>query len=56
MSLYRFFTKAGMPTLVPSLSEKEIKEATICVKKLQEKVTGRSSSTPIRYNDYSLAG
>ena len=27
MSLYRFFTKAGMPSRVPSLSEKEIENA-----------------------------
>ena len=27
MSLYRFFTKAGMPSRVPSLSDKEIKNA-----------------------------
>ena len=56
MSLYRFFAKAGMPTRVPSLSEKEIKEANTSVKKLQEKnVAGRSASTPgpTRYNDYT---
>lgn len=54
MSLYRFFAKAGMPTRVPSLSDKEIKEANTSVKNLQEKkVTSRSPSTPIRYNDYT---
>ena len=47
ISLYRFFAKASMPTRVPSLSEKEIKEANASVKKLQEEnVAGRSASTP----------
>ena len=27
MSLYRFFTKVGMPSRVPSLSDKEIENA-----------------------------
>ena len=33
MSLYRFFTKADMPSRVPSLSDKEIENANISVKK-----------------------
>ena len=37
MSLYRFFTKAGMPSRVPSLSDKEIENANASVKKLQER-------------------
>ena len=37
MSLYRFFAKAGMPSIVPSLSDKEIENANASVKKLQEK-------------------
>ena len=57
MSLRRFFVKTGMPTRVSSLSDKEIKETNISVKKLQEKnVAGRSTSTPpepTRYNDYT---
>ena len=36
MSLYRFFTKAGMPSRVSSLSDKEIENANTSVKKLQE--------------------
>ena len=36
MSLYRFLTKAGMPSRVPSLSDKEIENANTSVKKLQE--------------------
>ena len=53
ISLYRFFPKAGMPTLVPSLSDKEVKEVNTSVKSLQKKVTSRSPSKPIRYNDYT---
>ena len=37
MSLYRFFAKAGMPSRVPSLSDKEIENANASVKKLQER-------------------
>ena len=39
-----------MSTQVPSLSNKEIKEARASVKILQEKVTSRSPSMPTRYN------
>ena len=47
VALYLFFAKAGMPTRVPSLSEKEIKEANTSVKKLQEKnIAKRSANTP----------
>ena len=49
-----------MPMQVPSLNIKqEIEEATTSVKNLhvqEKKVTGRNPSTPIRYNDFSLAG
>ena len=39
--------KAGMPTRVPSLSKKEIKETNTSVKKLQEKnVAKRRANTP----------
>ena len=37
MSLYRFFAKAGMPSRVPLLSNKEIENANASVKKSQEK-------------------
>ena len=39
-----------MSMQVPSLSNKEIKEASASVKILQEKVTSRSPSMPICYN------
>ena len=49
MLLYRFFTKAGLPLRVTSLSDNK---SITSVKKLQEKeVTSRSPRRPIRYND-----
>ena len=53
MSLYRFFAKAGMPSKVPSQSNKEVENANASVKKLLEKVTSQSLRRPIRYNDYT---
>ena len=46
MSLYRFFLKASMPARVPSLSDKEIKEANNSVKNLQGKTTRKDPRTP----------
>ena len=43
-----------MPTRVPSLSDKEIKEANNSVKNLQEKkITRKDPRTPTCYNDYT---
>ena len=53
MSLYRFFAKAGMPSRVPSLSDKEIENANASVTKFQEKVTSQSPRRPRHYNDYT---
>ena len=41
MSLYRFFTKAGMPSRVPSLSDKEIKNANTSTYVWIERARGR---------------